>query len=181
MGKKNTIFTLTLIFLSIIFILGFALYRCMLVNKRLKAEMPSLTVGEKINYFDLNGVDENKVDIIAFRNSQPSLIFIFSRPCSPCNKNIPYWEKISELINGQVSIYGIILTDLTEAYNFADDAKLNFKIYVPEDIKKFAEHFRIKSNEARTIVYDGRVRLIKLGDLDGEAAVSIIKLARSLI
>ncbi len=50
MAKKNTIFILTLIFLSIIFILGFALYRCMLVNKRLKAEMPSLTVGEKINY-----------------------------------------------------------------------------------------------------------------------------------
>ncbi len=109
------------------------------------------------------------------------MIFIFSRPCSPCNKNIPYWEKISQLLNDQVSIYGIIPGDLTEAYNFADKAKLNFKIYVPEDIKKFAEHFRVKSNEARTILYDGKVRLIKLGDLDGEAAVSIIKLARSLI
>ena len=178
---KDKTFTYKLIIVSILIIAGFTIFRFIQTNKKTRNSLPYLTQGEKIKYFDLIGEEGEKTDSLFLQSNMPSLIFIYSRPCNPCNKNIIFWKKIVEILDGDVSVYGIILDDQNEAFSYSRNANLNFKIYVPEDLDRFIEELRIKLNFSQTIVYHKGLSFLKLGELESEEVVNIIKLTKSLI
>ncbi len=179
--KNKKWFGLKVTVLAVFLVLGYALLKSHQLNRHLREALPYFIVGEEIHYFDVIGMDEKSIDGTALQGDRPSLIFIFSRPCSPCNKNIVFWQKMAEVLKGKVSVYGIILSDVTEAYNFSQRAGLNFNIYVPQDLDTFIEKMRIKMNVSQTIVYDDTVRLVQLGNMEGEEVVSIIKLIKESV
>jgi hypothetical protein len=180
--KKRTVYSpLNMVLLAIIIVLGFALFKSLNINRLLRGSLPYLTPGETIEYFHLSGMDARTIDDSVLKQDKPSLVFIFSRPCSPCNKNIVYWKKMAEILKDKVTIYGVILGNVTDAYNFSENTKLNFNIYVPENIDAFIQKLRIKMNLPQTIVFHKTVRLVKLGTMEGEDAVSIIKFVNDLI
>lgn len=71
----------------------------------IKKKMPLLIIGEKIDYFDLIGAEGNAIDNNFLKKSPYSLVFIFERPCSKCNKNIAYWKKVKSLIKDRIPVY----------------------------------------------------------------------------
>lgn len=170
-----------MVLLAIVIVLGFALYKSLKANHIYRDSLPYLAVGEEIDYFDLTGMDAAAIDASVLKKDKPSLIFIFSRPCSPCNKNIVYWKKMAEVLKDKVHVYGIILGQPSEAYNFSEDVRLNFDIYVPENVDEFIRKMRVKLNFSQTIVYHEAVRLVQLGNMEGEEAVSLIKFVKDLI
>lgn len=176
---RRKTFTLIAVASTIIIILGIALFQSIRLNQKLRNALPYLTVGEAGQYFDLTDMEGNDIDLSTLEEDRLSLIFIFSRPCSPCNKNIVYWKKIAEVLEeDRVHAYGIVLGNLTEAYNFAQDAPLNFKIYVPRDLEKFMGSWRIRTNHPQTILYQNRVKWIQLGELGSEEAITAINLGK---
>jgi hypothetical protein len=183
MKIKFKTFGLVLIFLTVIIFLAFSLIKCIKANNVLKNALPYLLVGEKIDYFDVISVDDQSTETgeTYLSDDKPSLILIFSRPCTPCDKNIIYWKKFSSILSDSVLIYGIILKDLSEAINFSKNARLNFPLYVPKELNKFIKKFRLKFKDSQTIVCVGKeIKYLKLGNISGEDAVKIIKFTRSL-
>lgn len=182
MDIKNRTFSLILIFLAIIILLSFLLFKCIKENTALKGALPYVLTGEKINSIDLINVDEPAVTRKNLAASKFSLIFIIPRSsCITCDKNMVYWKKCAELFSDNISIYGIVLTNLTEAANSSQDAKLNFPLFVPENLAAFSSKFRIKYNYAQTIICKGtKIEYLQFGDLNGETAVNLIKLLKNL-
>jgi hypothetical protein len=160
--------------LGIFALLGWSIFSAYLVvrlvqeNKKIKDELPYFMPGERINYFDLISMDNNAVDVSVLKNSKkPSLIFIFTTPCSPCNKNIVFWNKLAEIMKDRVSIYGIILDDVSQAYSFSESSKSNFGIYVPKRIDEFKNNMRLKLNIEQTIICEAnKVKFAYIGVLD---------------
>ncbi len=127
-------------------------------------------------------MDTSKITASDLSKDQPALIFIFSRPCSPCNKNIPYWNKIGKIIEGRATIYGIVLSDLTEAYNFSERTQLAFPIYIPNDLNQFIKEMKIKFNLPQTILYHrNKVYFTQLGLLNGDDTTDIINTVKKLL
>lgn len=182
MDMKNKTFGLVLIFLAIIILLSFSLFKCIKENSALKGALPYLVVGEKIGSIDLINVVEPAVTRKDLAASRFSLIFIIPRSsCIACDKNIVYWKKCAELFSDNISIYGIVLTNLTEAANSSQDAKVNFPLFVPENLAAFASKFRIKYNYAQTMIFKGTgLEYLQFGDLDGETAVKLLKVLKNL-
>lgn len=179
---KKRQFAAILILCAIIVILGFSLFKSIQVINRLKESLPYLYSGEKIEYFDLTRIQENPTDIDALDNTKPSILFIFSRPCSTCDRNLLPWQKIAKHLSGKVNIYGIILNDMSGAYNFSKKAKLNFPVFVPKNIKKFIEAFRLRNNSSQTIIcINNRVASLYMGELEGKDAIKILEFAKQLL
>ena len=89
---------------------------------------------------------------------------------------------MTRLLQDKADIYGIILENASNAFGFAEEAKLNFNIYIPQDPAAFSEALRLKMNMAQTIIYHGGgVTKLKMGDLNGKEAADMIKTVRSLI
>lgn len=182
MGMEKSKFVYNLVLVGIIILAGFAIFRLYQINEKNKQELPYLLKGENIECFDLIDEDASQVDTSVFSSGRPALIFIFSRPCSPCDKNIVYWRKMREILEDRIDFYGIILGDATEAFNFSEKAKLNFKLYVPVQLNEFIQKMRLKLNFSQTILYArNEVKYLKLGKLEGEEAVNIINMAKELI
>lgn len=170
--------------LSVVLVSGFLIFRLLQINTQLRTKIPYLLPDEKIEYFDLIDKDAKKIDstvLSTASTAKPSLIFIFSRPCSKCNKNIYLWQKIAEISKGRINVYGIVLDSLGAAFDFEESANLNFKIFVPEDITKFKNSLRIVFNFSMSILYDNGVKYMQLGELQSDDAVEIIKLIKTLI
>lgn len=178
--KKDKTFVFGLILIGIIIVAGFVIFRLYQINEKNKQELPYLLQGEGIEYFDLIDEDAHQINASVFDGGQrPALIFIFSRPCSPCDKNIAYWRKMKEILKDQVDFYGIVLDETNAAFNFSEEARLNFKVYVPVDLDGFNRKLRIKLNFSQTILYDqGEVKYLKLGKLEGDEATRIINMAK---
>jgi hypothetical protein len=122
MTKNKFVYHLVLV--GIIILAGFAIFRLYQINEKNKQELPYLLQEENIEYFDLIDEDANQIDASVFDNGgRPALIFIFSRPCSPSDKNIVYWRKMREILEGQVDFYGIVLGDVTTAFNFSEEVQ----------------------------------------------------------
>jgi peroxiredoxin len=137
--------------------------------------------GEKIKNVDIIDQDGQFIDPLRLQKGI-AIVFVFLRNCSPCDKNIIFWKKIAKIFDNKISVTGIVLNTPTEAFNFEDKAKLNFKIYVPDDLEKYTRDMRMLINQSQTIVLkDGRVKMVKLGDLNGESAVEIINLIKGLL
>lgn len=182
MKEEKKTFQVVLIVAAVLILTAFAFFRLYQVNEKNKKALPYLTPGESIDVFDLLDEGANQVNASALKTDRPALIFIFSRPCSPCEKNIVYWRKMHEVLKDGVDFYGIILGDATTAFNFAENAKLDFKLYIPANLDKFIEVMRIKLNFSQTILYaKNEVKYLKLGNLEGEEAANLINMAKALI
>jgi peroxiredoxin len=156
-------------------------YKWYTLNKHYKSSIPYLLKGEKIPDVDLIDKDANLIDPLKIRQGV-SVIFVFLRNCSPCDKNIVFWKKITKLFKDNISTIGIVLKPPTEAFSFAEKSKLNFKIYIPDDLPGFIKDMRLKINQSQTIVLqDGRVKRVKMGDLDAKGATEVIKLLKGLV
>lgn len=144
----------------------------------MRNSLPSLAIGEKIKYFDLISTDGNKIDLTNLNNKGPSVICIFSRPCSPCDPNIEIWRSIKSILKDKVKIYGIAITDLSEAKELLEKKYVNFKLYIPLDKDKFIKDFHIRSDYSQTILYDNEVRALYFGTLapvDVKYLINVIK------
>ena len=179
---KSKTLTAVLIVTAVLILFGYTLYKQNRINEQTRANLPYLTAGERIEYFDLLDQDANQIDSSVFSSRRPHFLFIFSRPCSPCDDNIKYWRKMREILKDRVDFYGIILGDATTAFNFSEEVGLNFKLYIPVDLDKFIQAMRIKLSYSQTIIYaQDEVKHLKLGKLEGEEAVKIINMAKDLM
>ena len=58
---------------------------------------------------------------------------------------------------------------------------MNFKLYVPDNPDLFQKKMRIQYSYAQTILYhEDEVKMIKLGDLEGNDFTNMLKEARKL-
>lgn len=179
MKNKTLIFILVLT--GLLILSGYAIFRLYSINEQNKASLPYLVAGESINYFNLLDDNAQTVDLSVLNDTRPSLVFIFSRPCSPCNKNIVYWKKMAKLLHGEVNVYGIILSDASKAFSFAEEVNLNFKLYIPENLTAFIDAMRLRMNLSQTILYHrGGVQRVKMGELNGKEATEFIKAVRNV-
>jgi peroxiredoxin len=167
--------------LAVVVVAGFMIFKLLRINTQLRAHIPYLLPGEKIEYFDLVDGTGRKINSADLSNPRPGLIIIFSQPCSGCDKNIPFWKKIADVAGEKIKIYGVVLDSYGAAFEFENRANLNFSIYAPEDIGKFKESLRIKFNYAQTLVYHKGVKFSHVGELENRDTVKIIKLIRNLI
>lgn len=171
---KNKYFFLCASLIAVILVLGFVIIKLINQSHMLRSYIPHLLVGDKIEYFELVGMTGEPVDLELLNPDQPTLIFIFSRPCTTCDKNIEYWKKIARMVEGRADVFGIILAAPEVAIDFAEKAKLRFEVYVPNNIDSFIEHFHARLNISQTILYQGMVRQLYIGELTGELAGRLI-------
>ena len=88
---------------------------------------------------------------------------------------------MAQILGKKANIYGIILNDLTEAYNFSQKARLKFKVFVPDDLDKFKESWKIVSNKSKTILLrNKRPVSILLGNLNAEDTSLLIRKIREI-
>lgn len=181
MSKQISLSITVIIIICILAIGTFVSFKYYERGEKIKEQIPFLIEGESINYFDLEGMDASSVDAVSLRNGKKlKLFFIFSRPCSVCNKNILYWNKMAELLQNKADCYGIVLDNLTEAYNLKEKANLKFDVYVPKDVDRFIKQMKLHLNYPQTIVYTGKVEFTGLGPLRPEDATRIINMAKAL-
>lgn len=180
--SKDRTFSLVLVIIGLTLISGFGFFKFYQVNQELRAAMPYLMPGQAIEYFDILGQDAQSRNVSILEGDKPALLFVFSRPCSPCNNNIIYWKKIAALLKNKVKVYGIVLGKIDETFELTEKAKPGFDVYVPEDLETFIKSMKLQLNFPQTIIYrNNRVVYQKMGDLTGPDAASIIKKAKSLI
>jgi peroxiredoxin len=180
--KRLKISRLALFFLVISIFLGFSLFKCMNNSNALKNALPYLIPGETLPNLDLISVDEQAQEFKELPPDKPVLFYIFPRiSCLSCDKNIIFLEKFSNILGDSVSIRGIVLSNLSKAYNFSREANFKFPVYIPEDSEQFMKTFRVKLNLSQTLVCQGNeIRHAWLGDLKSQDATAIIKLVRSM-
>lgn len=143
--------------------------------RMLENSLPFLPAGEKIGYFDLIDKNDKKVDKTTIADNKVTLIFVFERPCSPCNKNIVFWNKIALRFKDQVNIYGVIAEDFQDFYNQLESLRVGFQLYCPDNVEMFLNELRIRTNMAQTILYAKGVQYLKLGELGNKDIFSLIE------
>lgn len=170
------------IILSLLLVLaGLVILRQMQQIKVLKNSLPFLAVGEKITYFDLLDEKQVKIDKEALDRNKISLVYIFQRPCSPCDKNIILLNKLIGQFAGKLEVYGVVIAGFQEFVNQVDNLKANFKLYYPEDPDRFLARFRLKTNLSQLLVYSDRVAYLALGELDNADMLALIDFIRKEI
>ncbi len=180
--KRCKLSILVPVLLAVIIFLLYALFKCVNTNKALKEAIPYLMIGETLGSPGLLSANERYPDLKEFPTDKPSLFYIFPRVnCTPCDKSIIFLKKFSKILGDSVSVSGVVLGKMSEAYDLSQKAKLEFPVYVPEDIGQFIAKFRIKLNLSQTIIFSGNeTRYIWLGDIKSGNFEEIIKLLRGL-
>ena len=180
MTKIRLMTAISLILLCVSLFLGVSFWKCVNTNRRLAEAIPYITTRETVDYFSLTGVDTSRRTIEDLNNSPQSLIFIFSRPCTPCNQNILFWNKLAQITGPNTKIYGIILTGLTDAYDFSQKTTLSFDIYTPDDPEIFKKVWRIRTDQAETILMRYRQpTFVQVGNLTVEDTKAIINRSKT--
>ncbi len=175
---KNKIFSV--LFVVLVMSL-FANYKLLLINKQYKSFIPYLLVGEKINNLDLIDKEAQMINSKSF-SSGVSVICVFYKQCSPCDKNIIYWKKIASMFEKRIQIIGVVINSPTEAFSFEEKAKLNFKVYVPDNLTKYTKDMRVLLDQSQTIVLeDGEVKRVIMGNLTSQNAIELINLIKGLL
>lgn len=157
----------------IIFLLLALMGTVMLYEKRLsrtRASLPALMVGDKVPKLPLTDGTGRFYSTGYLRKT--GLIFIFRRPCSPCNTNYNLWRQMSRILRKrapEVKIRGIVLNGKEGLQQFEDSGSPGFPVCAPVEIQTFIRRFRIRLNLAQTLlVHHGRVRRLRIGELKGE-------------
>lgn len=160
---------------------GYLNYRLFNLNRQYQNALPYYIVGEKIDYLDLQSTDENVPGLKELPENKVSILYIFSRPCTTCDKNLIYLKKFGRLLDKSVAIRGVVLGNLSEGYEFTQKAKLDFNIFVPEDLKRFIHEFRLKFSYSQLIVCRGKeIMFVKMDELSTDEFVRILKMIRNM-
>lgn len=137
-----------------------------------------LSIGDAINYFDLIGDAGEVINVSDLAEKEISAIFVFSN-CHICEKNIPFWKRIAAILKNKLSVYGIILNELSEIVYFSKSAQLTFELYCPNDQNKFRRKFGTKQNLAQTILYrNNRILYKKDGTLEMDDYFNLVELIK---
>ncbi len=156
MRKTFTLFLLFLVIISAVLILYF-------MTGETKSAPSTLAIGDKVGSIQLVS-EETLIEEYNLSSYDMAVIFIFSVPCKPCNKNLPYWRRISALKKG--TVFGIIVDDIAEMVDFAESMNLSFTLYSPENKEMFDETFKRRSNLAQTLLlHNGEVIYARIGEL----------------
>ncbi len=150
----------------------------------LENAIPYLIPGEEPANFDLIGMDNQTVSAERLEKNDLSVIFVFERPCNACNKNINYWKKFSGLLKSapKVEVFGVVLDNYEDAFNFAQRAGLDFNLYVPRDPRVFVDAFKVRLNLAQTIILEGKkVVAVKVGNLQGRELKELMETVRNTL
>lgn len=167
--------------LALLIFSGFVNYKLFKINRQYQNALPYFLVGEKIDYLDLESTDENGSGLKELPDNTLSILYIFSRPCTPCDKNLIYLKKFARLLDKSVTIRGVVVGNLSEGYEFTRKAKLDFNIFVPEDLNRFIDEFRLKFKHSHFLVCRGKeIMYVKMGELTSDEFVQILKMIRSM-
>ena len=180
-GEAGQLYWFVALLISIILILSGIVFYLLKKNTLLERQIPSLAIGQSIDYFDLINMKEEVIDSSSLISGNSSLIFIFSRPCSPCNANITFWNRMAQVSQGNVEVYGIVLDDLPHVSLLSRNKKVGFDLYVPANRERFVAKNRITSNRAQTILYhNGKIDSIIIGELDGDSYTRMMRTLKAL-
>lgn len=148
-----------------------------------KEKLPYLVEGERIEYFELIGLNNELINSDFLKKSEISLIFIFKEPCGVCNGNLIYWNRIARILKDKdVNIYGVVLGGKEKSDKLNKEAVLNFDVYFTKDRDKFKKYFRLKHNFAQTLVcIKNKVFMNIFGKLEGELYTECLKTIKILI
>lgn len=148
---------------------------------RLKESMPFLTEGEEIEYFRLVDTEDKEITETDLQNG-PALLYIFRMPCSTCNSNFKYWNRMSKILKKHnILSYGIIPGNASEMFTLAESRTVFFRLCTPCDLGKFKEAFRLKTDLSQTLLIDkGEVHKIKPAHLNGKTFRAFINEAKKL-
>jgi hypothetical protein len=174
MKQKLIIFLVFLLLVSVFVNVRFLVGRSNFVHKK---SVPYLLKGEKLG--ELNLIDlKGQIFINTFLEDKDiTLLYIFSRPCSICNKNINQWNKIVKILKGQINVLGIISDSSSEDLEpFRNENRFGYKIYTTVDSTKFKNDFRIILPYAQTLIFKNNVlKKTYIGELSGEQTIQIIE------
>jgi len=170
---KTLLFVLMVLFLASLFII----HKQHTKISFLKGNLPYLLPGEKIDYFDVLNTKDERLGLSNIDNNA-TLLFIFERPCTRCNKNIKVWQKIAQIVKrkNNVNVYGIVLGDPKDMFNLAGMMKLNFDLCSAVDQTKLIDSLRIRLNLPQTVLLkNGKVSSVLIGELTGDNYTKILK------
>jgi peroxiredoxin len=177
----NRLYWFVALLFSIILVLGGIVFHLIKQKRMLENQLTSLAIGQSIDYFDVVNVKEEVMDASLINNGRSSLIFIFSRPCSPCNANIIFWNRMARICEGKANVFGIVIDDLEQVSQLSENKKVGFDLYVPAKIETFINKNRIDSNQAQTVLYkDGEIDSIVVGELDGDSYTQLMRKLKKL-
>ena len=179
MTKKDLIFLFIAIIISILIISGFTIFKLVKSNRQLRDASPVLMQGEKLKSTFIIDKDGNRIDLSTPGDFRYRLIYSFSTPCYKCNKNLNVIKRMYAVIGDKIEIIGLIPAGHQDAFEFEEDARLKFKIYIPEELKDFKEKMKIKMNLPYTMLIDGNhVAFIRVGDIEAEDLTTIVRLIK---
>lgn len=125
---------------------GFTNYKLFKLLRHYRNALPYLLADETIDYLDLESTDENIPALKELPDNVLSILYIFSQPCTACDKNLIYLKKFPRLLDKSVTVRGVVIGSLSDAYEFVQNAEPGFDIYVPKDLNRFGAEFRLKFN-----------------------------------
>ncbi len=167
--------------LALLIFSGFTNYNLFKLNRQYRNVLPFFLVGETIDYLGLQSTEENVPCLKELSDNEVSILYIFSQPCTPCDKNLVYLKKFARLLDKSASIRGVVVGKLSEAYEFVQNAEPGFDVYVPEDLNRFTDAFRLKFKHSQLLVCKGReIRYVKMGEISSDEFTQILKMIRSM-
>lgn len=169
------------ILISLLIFSIFINYRLFKINKHYKDVLPYFIQGEKIDYLALQSTDDHVPGLTGLPDNKLSILYIFSRPCTPCDKNLIYLKKFARLLDESVVMRGVVLGNLSEGYEFTQKTNPGFAIFVPEDLKRSIKEYRLKFNESQFIVCRGsEISFVKTGEFSDEEFIRILNKIRAM-
>lgn len=143
---------------------------------RLKMSNVFLAVGDELKQLDLTDISNNQMTHRL--NNGVSILFVFEKPCSPCNKNINYWNKIAILLRKSAQSYGIIEDDFENAKELKMHNRVIFPLYTPVNAEEFRRILPTSINLPQTVVVrDGKISNLYVGQLDADLVKEIVQKA----
>ena len=175
--KKGFVF----ISIALLIFSGFTIYKLIRLNRQYRNALPYRLVGETIEYLSLESTNENVPSLRELPGEMVSILYIFSQPCTICDKNLFYLKKFTRFLDKSVVIRGVVIGNFSDAYKFIQNAEPGFDVYVPEDLNRFIDEFRIKFNQSHLLVCKGKeIKFVRTGELSSDGFPQILRTIRSM-
>jgi len=175
-AKKRSGYLVPVLILFLVLMLVFMMFNQKKQIDRLKAGNVFLSVGDDLKQLELVDIANNQKTHKL--NDGVSILFVFEKPCSPCNKNINFWNKIAILLREKVQTYGIIEEDFSNARETKLQNRVVFPLYAPVDVDEFRKVIPTSINLPQTVVVmNGKVSNLYVGQLSPESVKDIMQIA----
>lgn len=174
--KKSTFFFIGFFVLLILIHLILLIIQNRKLNSQiifLKKEVPHLLKGD---YAPPIAVIGKRKSFNFNSKNKKSLLFVFTTFCIHCDKNLTFWKRLSYELKPKTQIIAIVTKGMEQSQNL----KVNFPIYVPEDINRFMNDYRV-SDYSQTILInrEGEIEWIKAGKLNSDDYFKIKELVQN--